>query len=241
MSAPKIEYLGLNVSLDGSLIERKLYYHWESNYIELIPSSIKDYILPFDFGIRKNGDEISVSSFLRDVDHETLEALFRFINDCGIESCFDDIKSQFLYILNPNEDCHYPPIVSLKFDNCILNKISLYVAPLHAKDKMADYMSRALTIFNMKSKNYIRRIVSDLVASHICDLFMTAWDLKSTIESYKIYLKIKNLSEMESVVAANFPEIIPYIHEDGFRFCEIALSFVNDELNHYNLYFKPLH
>lgn len=241
MSAPKIEYLGLNVNLDGSLIERKLYYHWDSIYSDLIPASIKDYILPFDFGIRKDGNEISVSSFLRGVDDETLAVLFEFLSGNVIESCFDDLKSQFLYILNPSEDSHYSPIISLKFNNRILNKISLYVAPLHKKDKMDDYMSRAMTVFKMESKNRIRYMVSELVSSRICDLFMTAWDMKNKIESYKIYLKIKKPSEMECVLADKFPELIPYIHEKGFRFCEIALSFVNDELNHYNLYYKPIY
>lgn len=240
MEATSIEYLGQNISLDGKLMERKVYYHWNSLYSNMIPSSIGKVLSPFDYGIRKNGEDISISSFLMNSDDVTLETIFQFIKDTMHNGRIDELQSQFLYILNSNNKVHYNPILSLKFARGVLDKVSLYVAPLFEKSWMSDYLSRTMETFAMKSHNNIRDMVHDFVTSKNMDLFMTAWDFCNDANLYyKVYLKNKNPLLVEDTFRRQIQELAPYLTVPGFRFCEIAFPFVNDCLTHYNLYYKP--
>ena len=240
MKTKNIEYLGKNIDLDGTLIERKMYYHWDPVYSNLIPISIKHVLLPFDYGIRKNGEEISISSFLVNSDYRNIETIFQYINDTMACTNIEKVRSQFLYVLNPIVEAHYNPILSIKYINSSLNRISLYVAPLHDKSLMPDFLTRAMDTFEMLSHNRIRYLIQSMVKTKKADLFMTAWDLGNDVEaSYKIYLKIKKLFDVQELFNKDIKVLVPHLSEPNFRFCEIAFSFVNNILNHYNLYYKP--
>lgn len=239
-SNDNIEYLGCNVSPEGVLLEKKTYYFWNTQLSSLIPSQLLGVLSPFDYAIRKDG-ELSISCFIKSDKTKNIEWIFEFVKSQTLLHDCTFVKDQFLAIYNPRKEIHYPPIVSFKYKSGTLNKLSLYVAPLHKKSEMEDYLKRTMGIFTMKHSKETRILINHLVTTRICDMYMAAWDIdEKGCNIYKVYLKIKNSLAMSEIINKKIREIIPFQQVEGFRLSDIGFVFSHDRLSHYNIYHKPL-
>lgn len=236
-----IEYIGYNISPEGTIIEEKIYYFWDRKLTNLIPEQIMDVFSPFDYGKRKD-DEISISGFIDDSKSENISTIFEFINGWMTVPSSDFVLRQFFSIYNLSERWHYSPILSLKYKSVILSKISLYIGPLQNKSAMPKYLERTLDTFKMSHDIAIRNMIKRLVTSKVCDMYLAAWDIdEAGCCAYKIYLKIKDFKETSAILKKELDSLTPYLQKVGFRLSDIGFVFVKDTLIHYNLYYKPLY
>lgn len=233
-----IEYFGVNVS-NSRISNEKVYYIWDNREFP-IDSRLKEFLKPFDFGLRKHGTDFSVSAFVKNVTFPRMQECVYVIKDkYGIVINTDSLNEFYQFQQIP-KDIHYDPIISFKYKSGVIEGISLYVTALKDKTLVMDYMEQTILLL-LNPSSILASFIRNLVTLRYADMFQIAWDFDHMgLAQHKVYLKIKQLDafviEMEKV----FPELTCCTLLDGFRFCELAFVIKNKEVKSFNLYFKPL-
>ncbi len=233
-----IEYLGLSVD-NGRIINKKTYYHWDDRTL-FLPATLCSMLKPFDYGIREEGPDYSVSCFISSSTHEVLSQIISYLKSENLY-IVDDFLSRFISLQEPCSTSHYDPIVSFKFQNKELKSASFYVSPLQDKSLMTDYLYKVLNDILEHGESKIKQFVENTVLSRYADMFMVSWDFFPNIENQnKIYLKIKNKTLFLQKLSSDYPTLMPYVEVDQFRFCELAFVLKDGFLTKHNLYYKPI-
>lgn len=233
-----IEYLGVNV-LNSQIINKKVYYIWDSREFP-IDSCLKEFLKPFDFGLRKYGADFSISAFVKNVTFSRMQECVNVIKDkYGIAINANSLKEFYQFQQIP-KDIHYDPIISFKYQSGVIVETSLYVTALKDKTLVLDYMEQTILMLMNPSSIFVS-FIRNVVTSRYADMFQIAWDFDYTgLTKHKVYLKIKQLDAFVIEMGKAFPELTNCVLQDGFRFCELAFVIKNKEVKSFNLYFKPL-
>lgn len=232
-----IEYIGLNISIDGQLTETKTYYHWDSSLESKIANPLPRVLRPFDYAVRSGIGSYSFSGFFS---NKSFEDIIRFVENFSLTS-YSIIKQQFFSIVESGKD-YYDPILSLKYANGMLAKCSIYVGPLKDKNNMRCYLRKVLQVFDFSLYQGLVHFFVNSIDTRVCDIFLVGWDVSRNALSngiYKIYLKIKNEKTARESIIKIIPELKNWLFMKELRFNVIAFVFKGNLLVHYNLYFKP--
>lgn len=237
-SSNVIEYLGINV-LDSRITNIKKYYIWDGREFP-IDSHLIEFLNPFDFGLRNHGVDYSISSFVKNATSARIQKCASLIRDkYGININAESLK-EFYTFQQFLKDIHYDPIISFKYKNGVIESSSLYVTALKDKTLVLDYMEQTISLL-LDSSGYLVPFIRHMVTSRYADMFQIAWDFNRLgLIQRKIYLKIKKLDTFVGEMEKVFPELMSCVHQDGYRFCELAFVIRNKKVKSFNLYFKPL-
>ena len=235
-----IEYLGINVK-NGILLEEKVYYHWNEKYNPL-PRDLSEYLFPFDVGIRNNGKDWSYSCFIAKARSDDIAFLVDYLaNKIGIRIDREDFCARFFDVGDFLQGSHYDPIISFKYADSLLTGVSFYVTALREKDKMNEYLESVFRNLDFYEYQEEKLFIQKMVCLKYADMFQVSWDFtKEGLYQNKVYLKIKDRESFTNEFAVCYPDLLGFIHRDGFRFCEFAFVMGAGSHSKFNFYFKPL-
>lgn len=232
-----IEYLGLNISRIGELIEKKIYYHWDQSLESKIAIPLNGILRPFDYAERQIRDGYSYSSYFS---ISSFDIVMKYVEDRVSTSTAKEIE-QFSSIVEEGYN-NYDPILSIKCGNEQLEEYSLYVGPLKNKKAMKRYMGKVFEVLDLSQQKLAHEFIIRSIETETCDIFLIAWDFRVSMwrnSQFKIYLKIKRLDDVTELICKYFPELGKWLYIPKYRFNVIAFVFKDNFLSHYNLYFKP--
>ena len=234
----KIEYLGFNVSTT-LVTNKKKYYVWDGRDFP-VSTELASFLFPFDYGIRENGANFSISSFVKNGDNALIKKSVDLIKNNYDIKFYDHFEEELCAIQQFYRNIHYDPIISLKYNQNSVVGVSYYVTALKDKTLVIEYMVQVISYTlndNFKLKSFIRKVVQERFA----DMFQISWDFDNEgLKQNKVYLKVKNRDSFIRIMEDEFPNLKNLSIQEGFRFCELAFVIKNGIIQSYNLYYKPL-
>ena len=234
-----IEYYGLSIS-NGHIVNEKEYFYWDGRELPF-PQYLDKYLKPFDYAIRKNGFDYSVSCFIKSVSVNLINDLRRYLINEGLEINKDVFPKEMWTITDLDNNSHYDPIISFKYCNKRISGISFYVSALKDKAKMLDYLSIVNEFIIRNKMPVLKQFVNTAIMEHWADLYLVSWDFElDGNRQNKVYIKIKDKAKFNTLLMETYPSMMIYIVKESFRLSEIAFYIGNDSELRYNLYFKPL-
>lgn len=232
-----IEYIGLNVSCIGELIEKKTYYHWDKSLEAKIEIPLKGVLRPFDYAERHNRKGYSFSGFFS---VNSFDIVMKYVEN-SVPSSIDKVKEQFSSIVEDGNN-NYDPILSIKCGNGQMEECSLYIGPLKDKTTMRCYMGKVFKVLDLSQQKLAHDFIARTIETAACDIFLIGWDFRVFMRrnsQFKIYLKVKKLEYVSELICRTFPELKKWLYLPEYHFNVIAFVFKDNILSHYNLYFKP--
>lgn len=232
-----IEYVGLNVSCTGDLIEKKTYYHWDKSLEAKIEIPLYGILRPFDYAERPNRKGSSFSGFFS---VNSFDIVMKYVEN-SVPYSIAKVKEQFSSIIEQGNN-NYDPILSIKYVNGHIEECSLYIGPLKDKKTMKCYMRKVFKVLDLSQRHLVYDFIVRTIETASCDIFLIAWDFRVVMlrnRQFKIYLKVKKLEYASELICRTFPELKKWIYLPGCHFNVIAFVFKDNILSHYNLYFKP--
>ena len=240
MKERKIEYLGYNY-WGGKLLNEKLYYYWEGGTVPQL-EGIANLIQPFDYSIRKSGYSKSISAFISSPHKENIDKVVNYATK-KLEIPINKrlFFSSFLNVADFESGSHYSPIVSFKYGKTKIEAISFYVSALREKEKMFDYLERAIYNVDLNSSLETKSFITNTIQTKSSDLFLVSWDYSLEGDwQNKLYVKIKHFDDFKKELYLYQPSLIDYIYVNGYRINALAFAIKDGRLSMFNLYYKPL-
>lgn len=223
-----IEYLGINVSTT-QVTNTKKYYVWDGRNFP-VTIELAAFLSPFDYGVRENGADFSISSFVKNGDNVLIEKSVDLLKkNCNIKF-YDNFEEEFCAIQQFNRNIHYDPIISIKYQQNTVVGISYYVTALKDKSLVKEYMEQVIS-YTLSNNTELQSFIRKVVQARFADMFQISWDFdEEGLKQNKIYLKVKNRDSFIRIMEHEFPNLKELSIQEGFRFCELAFVIENGEI-----------
>ena len=235
-----IEYIGFNVDLKKEELQPlKTYikYTNETYFGKPISPELLKIATPFDFSIRKQGEEKKISSISFFVKEKYIQSLFFDVAEILKKQGYNldtSIADEF-YSISRGYDINifYAPIISIKNINSI-KTCALYLNTLKDKSLEREHFLKSISYSNRYNFDSVAlSFIKNLVEIGTTKIFTNAYEFKNEALVRKYYFKIRDVIAFKKAC----DRFIPYVPLDinNYRLCEVSIS----SENKLGFYYKP--